>query len=64
MNAAEVIAEIKQAGGEIWAEGERLKFRDIPARLAPAIREHKTALLALLKEGQTGQIRPGSQRRS
>ncbi|CDQ10189.1 protein of unknown function [Acidithiobacillus ferrivorans] len=54
MNVAEVIAEIKQAGGEIWAEGERLKFRNIPARLAPAIREHKTALLALLKEGQTG----------
>ena len=54
MNAAEVIAEIKQAGGEIWAEGERLKFRDIPARLVPAIREHKTALLALLKEEQTG----------
>ena len=46
MNAAEVIAEIKQAGGEIWAEGERLKFRDIPARLVPAIREHNTALLA------------------
>ncbi|MHB9137530.1 MAG: hypothetical protein ACYC2J_14095 [Acidithiobacillus ferrooxidans] len=54
MNATEVIAEIKQAGGEIWAEGERLKFRDIPARLVPAIREHKTALLALLKEEQTG----------
>ena len=53
MNATEVIAEIKQAGGEIWAEGERIKFRDIPARLAPAIREHKTALLALLKEEQT-----------
>lgn len=54
MNAAEIIIEIKQAGGEIWAEGERLKFRDITARLVPAIREHKTVLLALLKEEQTG----------
>lgn len=58
MNAAEIIVEIKQAGGEIWAEGERLKFRDIPARLVPAIREHNTALLALLKEEQTGHNTP------
>jgi len=49
MNGAEVITEIEQAGGKIWIEGDRLKFRDTPARLVPAIREHKAALLALLK---------------
>ena len=53
MNAAEVITEIEQAGGKIWIEGDRLKFRDTPARLAPLIREHKAALLALLKN-ETG----------
>ncbi|MCK9188455.1 hypothetical protein [Acidithiobacillus sp.] len=42
------MTEIIQAGGEIWAEGDRLKFRDTPARLIPLIREHKAALLALL----------------
>ncbi|WP_291520819.1 hypothetical protein [Acidithiobacillus sp.] len=55
MNAAEVITEIEQAGGKIWIEGDRLKFRDTPARLVPLIREHKAALLALLKEEQAGQ---------
>ena len=54
MTPAEVITEIVHLGGKIWTEGERLKFRDAPARLVPAIREHKTALLALLKE-QTNQ---------
>ena len=53
MSAAEVITEIEQAGGKIWIEGDRLKFRDTPARLAPLIREHKAALLALLKN-ETG----------
>ena len=53
MTPAEVITEIEQAGGKIWIEGERLKFRDTPARLAPLIREHKAALLALLKN-ETG----------
>ncbi|MHB8247984.1 MAG: hypothetical protein ACYDB0_01995 [Acidithiobacillus sp.] len=54
MTPAEVITEIVHLGGEIWTEGERLKFRDIPVRLVPAIRDHKAALLALLKE-QTDQ---------
>ena len=48
MTAATLLAEIEQADGEIWMDGDRLKFRDIPARLVPAIREHKAALLALL----------------
>jgi len=48
MNAAEIITEIEQAGGEIWMDGDRLKFRDTPARLIPVIREHKAGLLALL----------------
>ncbi|MEY2334270.1 hypothetical protein GL267_011950 [Acidithiobacillus ferrianus] len=59
MNGAEVITEIEQAGGKIWIEGDRLKFRDTPARLAPAIREHKAALLALLKD-KTGIVMPPS----
>jgi hypothetical protein len=54
MNAAEIIAEIEQADGKIWTEGDRLKFRDTPARLVPLIREHKSELLALLKD-QAGQ---------
>ncbi|MCL5979781.1 MAG: hypothetical protein M1488_03675 [Gammaproteobacteria bacterium] len=49
MTAAEIIEDVLAAGGEIWTEGDRLKFRDAPARLVPAIREHKAALLALLK---------------
>ncbi|MHB8236276.1 MAG: hypothetical protein ACYDDD_02270 [Acidithiobacillus ferrivorans] len=53
MNAAEIITEIEQADGKIWMDGDRLKFRDTPARLVPAIREHKAALLALLKN-ETG----------
>lgn len=53
MTPAEIIAEIEQAGGKIWTEGERLKFRDTAARLIPLIREHKTELLALLK-AETG----------
>ncbi|MDD5002751.1 MAG: hypothetical protein ACYDD9_06010 [Acidithiobacillus sp.] len=50
MTAATLLAEIEQVGGEIWTEGDRLKFRDTPARLIPLIREHKAALLALLKD--------------
>ena len=50
MSAAEIITEIEQVGGEIWTDGDRLKFRDTPARLVPLIREHKAALLALLKD--------------
>ena len=48
MNAAEIITEIEQADGKIWMDGDRLKFRDTPARLIPLIREHKAALLALV----------------
>ncbi|MBU2785039.1 hypothetical protein HAP93_04540 [Acidithiobacillus ferriphilus] len=46
MTAATLLAEIEQADGEIWTEGDRLKFRAVPARLIPAIREHKGALLS------------------
>ncbi len=48
MTAATLLAEIEQADGEVWTDGDRLKFRAVPARLIPAIREHKAALLALL----------------
>ena len=50
MTPAEVITEIVHLGGKIWTEGDRLKFRDVPARLVPAIRDHKAALLVLLKD--------------
>ena len=53
MTPAEVITEIVHLGGKIWTEGDCLKFRDVPARLVPAIRDHKAALLALLKDAQT-----------
>ncbi|MCL4526216.1 MAG: hypothetical protein M1492_06940 [Gammaproteobacteria bacterium] len=55
MTPAEVITEIVHLGGKIWPDGDRLKFRDVPARLVPAIRDHKAALLALLKDAQTDQ---------
>ncbi len=48
MTPAEIITEIEQDDGEVWTDGDRLKFRAVPARLIPAIREHKAALLALL----------------
>ena len=51
MTPATLLAEIELAAGEIWMDGDRLKFRGIPARLVPLIREHKAALLALLKDG-------------
>jgi len=58
MTAATLLAEIVQADGEIWAEDDRLKFRGVPARLVPAIREHKAALLALL-DTYAGEERAG-----
>ena len=50
MSAAALLAEIGLADGKIWMDGDRLKFRAVPARLTPLIREHKAALLALLKD--------------
>ena len=48
MSAATLLAEIEQADGKIWMDGDRLKFRAVPARLVPLIRENKAELLALL----------------
>lgn len=53
MMPAQIIVEIVEEGGEIRLEDGRLKVKGIPARLAPLIREHKAALLALLKN-ETG----------
>ena len=50
MTPATLLAEIEQVGSEVWTDGDRLKFRAVPARLIPAIREHKAALLAILKD--------------
>ncbi len=51
MSAAALLVQIVEAGGGITAVDGDLKFRGIPARLIPLIREHKAALLALLKDG-------------
>ena len=48
MMPAQIIAQVIEEGGEIRLEDGRLKVKGIPARLIPAIREHKAALLALL----------------
>ncbi|MHB8211558.1 MAG: hypothetical protein ACYDDP_09490 [Acidithiobacillus sp.] len=53
MMPAQIIVEIVEEGGEIRLEDGRLKVKAIPARLVPLIREHKAALLALLK-AETG----------
>ena len=50
MNAAALLVQIVEAGGGITAVDGRLTFRGVPARLVPLIREHKAALLALLKD--------------
>ena len=50
MTPAEIITEIEQADGEIWTEGDRLKFRAVPARLVPELRLHKTEVLAELQK--------------
>jgi hypothetical protein len=49
MMAAQIVMEINEGGGEIRLENGRLKVKGIPARLVPVIREHKTALLELLR---------------
>ena len=48
MMPAQIIVEIVEGGGEIRLEDGRLKVKGIPARLIPAIREHKAEVLALL----------------
>ena len=48
MKPAQIVVDVVNAGGEIWAEEGRLMFRHAPARMIPLIREHKTELLALV----------------
>lgn len=48
MSAAAVIQEIIQAGGEIWEEQGRVKFKGVPAHMVPLLRAHKAELLTLL----------------
>lgn len=55
MNAADLMAEIMQAGGEIWIEGDRLKFRAVSARLVPLLKEYKAGLLAELPKREHGE---------
>lgn len=58
MNASALLAEIEQAGGKLWTEGDRLKFRAVPSRLVPAIREHKAELMALLQADSVEPLQP------
>ena len=53
--AADLLTTIQEAGATIWAEGDRLKFRGLPARLIPLIRDHKVELLALLADYDTAE---------
>ncbi len=50
MKAADLLAEIAQAGGTITAIGDRLKFQRVPARLVPVIKKNKAELLAELQK--------------
>lgn len=55
MNAADLIEEVKRIGGQLSANGEKLKYRLPPGeskRLVPLLAEHKDSLLAALKQRQ------------
>ncbi|PYU55272.1 MAG: hypothetical protein DMG55_28410 [Acidobacteria bacterium] len=52
MNALELIGEVERIGGQLSANGDKLKYRLPPgesARLVPILSEHKASLLAVLK---------------
>lgn len=50
MSAKKLLIEITKAGGTIAAEGDKLKFQGIPARLVHIIKQNKTELLAELQK--------------
>ena len=55
MNALELIDEVQRIGGQLSANGEKLKYRLPPGeskRLVPLLAEHKDSLLAALKQRQ------------
>lgn len=50
MKAADLLAEIAQAGGTITVIGDKLRFQRVPARLVPVIKKNKAELLAELQK--------------
>ncbi|BBF66703.1 hypothetical protein F6A13_08185 [Acidithiobacillus sp. 'AMD consortium'] len=50
MSAKKLLIEITKAGGTIAAEGDKLKFQGIPARLVHIIKQNKAELLAELQK--------------
>lgn len=59
MNALQLIHEAKQAGVDIWCEGEQLRFkgnRQATSLVLPGLREHKAELLAYLQA--TNELEP------
>ncbi len=58
MNAATLLAELKQQHVNVWAEGENLRIQAPKGAATPALRariaEHKAELLAWLKNGTNG----------
>src|SRR5882762_1334594 len=55
MNAADLIEEVKCIGGQLSANGDKLRYRLPPGeskRLVPLLAEHKDSLLAALNERQ------------
>ncbi len=55
MNALELIGEVQRVGGQLSANGDKLKYRLPPGeskRLVPLLAEHKDSLLAALKQHQ------------
>src|SRR2546421_3172587 len=55
MNALELIGEVERVGGQLSANGEKLRYR-LPLgeskRLVPLLAQHKDSLLAALKHRQ------------
>lgn len=52
MTALELIDEVQRIGGQLSANGDKLKYRLPPGeseRLVPILAEHKASLLAVLK---------------
>ena len=52
MTAVELIDEVERIGGQLSANGDKLKYRLPPGeskRLVPILAEHKASLLAVLK---------------
>jgi hypothetical protein len=56
MTALELIDEVERIGGQLSANGDKLKYRLPPGesrRLVPILAEHKDKLLAALKQRQS-----------